>query len=192
VNRAELIDMSAQTADPVQLDDNNGQVEHDVSRCNMRAMTMLLMALTLASCQDVQKGKFSVTESFLPTPPIGLEIFPQVLSVATMPSANCPLGQSFTIPFTLVIVSPGQGDLSMDRVTFRLIDGSNIGGPAVTFPRPGLNNMFGSTFVIGTSAFSFTPTFGCVVTQPQAIAAEVVLINRAGGIRNLWVSAKLR
>src|SRR5713226_553812 len=154
-------------------------------RCKMRAMTMLLMALTLASCEDTRGGKFSYTESFMPTPPIGLQIFPQLLPVPTVSTAACALGQSFTIPFTLVIVSPSQFDLSMDRVTFHLIDGTNIGSPAVTFPRPGLDNMFGSTLVIGTSSFTFTPDFGCVVTQPQSIAADVVLIDRTGSSRIL-------
>jgi hypothetical protein len=158
----------------------------------MRAMTLLLMTLTLASCQDTQKGKFSETESFMPTPLIALQIFPQGLPVPTVSTASCPLGQSFAIPFTLVIVSPSQFDLSMDRVTFHLIDGTNIGSPAVTFPRPGLNNMFGSTFVIGTSTFTFTPDFGCVVTQPQSIAADVVLIDRTGSTRTLTASAELR
>src|ERR1700687_1302380 len=157
----------------------------------MRAMTLLLITLTLASCEDAQKGKFSSTASFLPSPLIGLQIVPQALPVATV-SMTCPLGQLFAIPFTLVIVSPGQFDLAMDRVTFHLIDGTNIGSPAVTFPRPGLNNMFGSTLVIGTSAFRFAPDFGCVVAHPRAIAAEVVLIDRAGGTRNLMASAELR
>src|ERR1700730_16425511 len=157
----------------------------------MRAMTMLLMALTLASCQDARKGKFSYTESFVPTPPIGLQIVPQV-PVPTVSTEACALGQSFTIPFTLVIVSPSQSDLLMDRVTFHLIDGTNIGSPAVTFPRPGLDNMFGSTLVIGTSTFTFTPDFGCVVTQPQSIAADVVLIDRTGSTRILTASAELR
>jgi hypothetical protein len=157
----------------------------------MRAMTILLMTLTLASCYDGRKGKFSSTESFVPSPAIGLQIFPQALPVATV-STSCPLGQPFTIPFTLLIVSPSQFDLSMDRVTFHLIDGTNIGGPAVTFPRPGPNGMFGSTLAIGTNSFSFTPDFGCVVTRPHAIAADVVLTDRAGGTRNLSASAELR
>jgi len=157
----------------------------------MRAMTMLLMALTLASCQDAQKGKFSYTESFVPTPPISLQIVPQV-PVPTVSTGACALGQSFTIPFTLVIVSPSQSDLLMDRVTFHLIDGTNIGSPAVTFPRHGLNSMFGSTLVIGTSVFPFTPDFGCVVRQPRSIAADVVLIDRTGGRRILMARAELR
>jgi hypothetical protein len=154
-------------------------------------MTLLLMTLTLASCEDAQKGKFSSAASFLPSPLIGLQIVPQAPPVGTA-STTCPLGQSFAIPFTLVIVSPSQFDLAMDNVTFHLLDGTNIGTPAVTVPRPGLNSMFGSTLVIGTSAFSFTLNFGCVVTQPQAIAADVVLVDRAGGTRSLTASAELR
>jgi hypothetical protein len=157
----------------------------------MRAMTLLLMTLTLASCGDAQKGKFSSTALFSPSPMIGVQIVPQALPVATA-STTCPLGHSFAIPFTLVIVSPSQFDLAMDNVTFHLIDGTNIGSPAVIFPRPGLDSMFGSTLVIGTSAFSFTPDFGCVTIQPQALAADVVLIDRAGGTRNLTASAELR
>jgi hypothetical protein len=156
----------------------------------MRAMTILLMTLTLASCEDAQKGKFSSTGSFVPTPAIGVQIFPQSLPVAAV--STCPLGQPFTSPFTLVIVSPSQFDLSMDRVTFHLIDGTNIGSPAVTFPRPGLNSMFGSTLVSGTNSFSFRPDFGCVGTHPLAIAADVVLTDRAGGTRNLSARAELR
>jgi hypothetical protein len=161
----------------------------------MRAMTLLLMTLTLASCRNGQKGTFSETASFMPTPPIGLQIVPQGLPVPTVPTvstASCQLGQSFAIPFTLVIVSPSQFDLSMDSATFHLLDGTNIGTPPVTFPRPGLNSMFGSTLVIGTGAFSFTLDFGCVVTQPQAIAADVVLIDRTGGTRSLTARAELR
>jgi hypothetical protein len=157
----------------------------------MRAMMLLLMTLTLASCQDAQKGKFAYTASLVPTPPIGLQIIPQVLPVALVSTA-CPLGQSFTIPFTLVIVSPSQLDLSMDSVTFHLIDGTNIGSPAVIFPRPGLDSMFGSTLVIGTSAFSFTLDFGCLTIQPQAIVGDVVMIDRSGGTRTLTASARLR
>ena len=156
----------------------------------MRAMTILLMTLTLASCEDAQKGKFSSTGSFVPTPAIGVQIFPQTLPVATV--STCPLGQPFTIPFTLVIVSPSQSDVSMDSVTFHLIDGTNVGGPAVTFPRPGLNSMFGSTVVSGTNSFSFRPDFGCVGTHPMAIAADVVLTDRTGSSVSLTASAKLR
>jgi hypothetical protein len=127
----------------------------------------------------------------VPTPPIGLQVFPQAPPFPTV-STTCPLGQSFAIPFTLVIASPSQLELSMDRVTFQLLDGTNIGGPAVTFPRPGLNGMFGSTLLNGTSSFSFTPDFGCVFTRPRAIAAQVVLSDRTGGTRHLETSAELR
>jgi hypothetical protein len=159
----------------------------------MRALMMLLMTLTLVSCDDTQKGTFSVTESFLPTPtpPVGLQIFPQALPAVPVSTVACPLGQSFTIPFNLVIVS-SQSDVSMDLVTVRLIDGSNIGGPEITFPRAGLNNMFGSTTVIRTSTFSFTPVFGCTATQPEVIVADVVLTDRTGSSRSLTASAKLR
>jgi hypothetical protein len=51
--------------------------------------------------------------------------------------------------------------------------------------------MFGPTLVIGTGAFSFAPDFGCLVTRPQAIAADVVLIDGTGGTRNMTVSARL-
>src|SRR5216684_9297857 len=120
----------------------------------MRAMTILLMTLALASCDDGHKAMFSDTGSFLPTPTptsaVSLQLFPQALPVATLSTVTCPLGQSLTIAFALVIVLPSHLDSSLDSVTVRLIDGSSTGGPAITFPRPGLNNMFGSTFLIGT------------------------------------------
>jgi hypothetical protein len=156
----------------------------------MRALMMLLMTLTVVACDDTQTGKFSVTESFspTPTPPVGLQIFPQALPVSTF---ACPLGPSFTIPFNLLIAS-SQSGLSLDLVTVHLIDGSNVGGPEITFPRAGLNNLFGSTTVIPTSTFSFTPVFGCTATQPEVIVADVILTDRTGISLRLTASAKLR
>jgi hypothetical protein len=80
-------------------------------------------------------------------------------------------------------------NLFVDRVTVRLIDGTNLGGPAITFPRPELNQMFGSTQVIGTRAFAFQPLFGCLRTRPLSIAADVAVVDSTGATQIVSANA---
>ena len=63
--------------------------------------------------------------------------------------------------FAVVIVAPTP--MRVDTVTIRLIDGSNLGGPMVTFPQPGLAAQFGTTVVPAgiPRTFTFTPQFSC-------------------------------
>jgi hypothetical protein len=44
----------------------------------------------------------------------------------------------------------------MLEVTIRLIDGSNLGGPMLTFPQPQLSSQFGSTRVVAGATRAFT------------------------------------
>jgi hypothetical protein len=160
----------------------------------MRTTTIVLMTLVLASCDEGHNamlsnaGAFSPALSPTPIPAVSLQIVPLAVPLATTPALAC---QSFTAAFDLVIVAPSLRDSSLEAVTLRLVDGSSVGGPAMTFPRAALTNMFGSTFLIGTSAFTFRPTFACVL-NPVAITADVVLVDGTGSARTLTSTANLR
>jgi hypothetical protein len=64
-----------------------------------------------------------------------------------------------------------------------LIDGSNIGGPGVTFPQADLNAQFANTFVHAGASRTFvvTPTFRCGVSVPRSVQGEIGVVDTVGG-----------
>ena len=80
-------------------------------------------------------------------------------------------------------------DMSVDNVTFRLITGESVGGPMITYPQPQLAGMFGTTAVAPKRVFRFPLEFGCNVHRPRSIAADVILIDRAGGRHRIEATA---
>jgi len=81
-----------------------------------------------------------------------------------------------------LIVRSAHGDVAIDHVTLHMLDGTNLGGPGVTFPQPALNAQFANTIVrAGTSrTFVFSPTFTCGLSAPRSIRGDVGIVNPAG------------
>ena len=107
-----------------------------------------------------------------------------------------PFGPCFAIGFAQSLnlaITAGSSDVSLDHVTIQLLDGSNVGGPSITFPRAGLNSQFGSTVVRqrASRTFGLTPSFGCTPTQPQFIRADVQLIDQFGASQSLRSTVSL-
>jgi hypothetical protein len=71
------------------------------------------------------------------------------------------------VPCDVVIAASRTVDLQ--EVTIRMTDGSNLGGPTVTFPQSQLSSQFGSTRVVAGATQAFTlpcmaaPSFGTVI-----------------------------
>ena len=161
-------------------------------RCDMRAITILLAALALASCDDDNGHKnhralVSFDPLLAPSATVAARISPSPLPIVTIPTIGCPVGL-FTTAFDIVIAPTGRS-LFVDHVTFRLLDGTNIGGPTVTIPSFELNSMFGSTEVSGSRAFAFNPRFGCGVRRPISIVGDIGLVDRSGSASSVTVSA---
>jgi hypothetical protein len=159
----------------------------------MKAIPILLAALAVVSCDDYNSNKNNkpgvAFEPLLsPSPAITARISPSPLPIVTIPAIGCPV-LAFSTNFDLVIVSTGRNSLSLDRATFRLLDGTNVGGSIVTIPRPELISMFGSTQVQGSRTFPFTPQFGCGTNRPFAIAGDIQLVDSSGVASNVTVSA---
>jgi len=159
----------------------------------MKMTAVLVAALAVASCDSDTKVRGSMI-AFGPTPgfaaaQISAQFFPQTLPFSLF-TTSCASRQFFTPAFDLVLVQPQSVNFFLDRVTFRMIDGTSLGGPSVTFPSAQLTSMFGSTLIVGSRAFSFRPQFGCgFFTRPGSIVADVVLIDGRGQSHNVSVSA---
>jgi hypothetical protein len=154
----------------------------------MRMIAILCATLALFACDDGHRARLSNRGVFSPTLSLGTQIFPQTLPFTPLNTFACPLAPAFTTSFDLIFATSPQLNVFMDRVTLRLIDGSSV-GPSITFPRPLLNSMFGSTLIVGNRAFPFQPNFGCGLTRPRSIAADVFLIDAFGGTRTVTVNA---
>ncbi|PYQ73290.1 MAG: hypothetical protein DMG01_22865 [Acidobacteria bacterium] len=119
----------------------------------------MFAAFLLVSCDDKPTGSHIVSFSPFPLEPsaaFAANISPQILPLTFSP-LGCPLGRTFATAFDLVIAPIGTGTFFMDRVAFRLIDGSSHGTSPITVDRGVLNSMFGSTQIIGRRAFTFQP-----------------------------------
>jgi hypothetical protein len=154
----------------------------------MKMMVIVVVAAAVAAC-DRDTNRRGTSIAFSPTLAIGAQISPQTLPFATV-TAACASGSLFTTDFDLVIVLTRQVNVFMDRVTLHLLDGTNVGGPLLTFPRAQLNAMFGSTLVVGTRAFSFRPQFGCGTKRPRSLVADVILIDADGNGRSVSITAE--
>jgi hypothetical protein len=81
-----------------------------------------------------------------------------------------------------LIVTSTHADVAVDEVTLHLLDGSNVGGPGITFPQPALNAQFANTTVRGGTSRTFvlTPTFRCGVSTPRSIRGDVGIVDPTG------------
>ena len=155
----------------------------------MRLFAALVATLALASCADSPPHAKGVAGSiFVPSAIVDAQFSPLTLPFNALPSPFCPIVPSFTTSFDL-IVDAGLAQLSLDRVTLHLNDGSNVGS-SLTFPRADLTRLFGSTIIAGRRAFPFRPTFGCGAALPVSIRADLDLIDGAGIISTATVTGK--
>jgi hypothetical protein len=156
----------------------------------MRIAAIVCAALALSSC-EVHGGVGVGGSVFVPAAAVGAIISPTVVTVVPVVAVGCPFVPPFSTDFTLVI--SGSSDLFVQGVTIRLIDGSGVGGPTLTFPQAELDRRFGSTLVVaGGREFAFHPQFGCGVIVPRAITADVVVADRAGRTQTLTARASVR
>ena len=163
-----------------------------VMRCEMRSVAVLFAAFLLVSCDDKPTGSHIVSFSPFPLEPsaaFAANISPQILPLTFSP-LGCPLGRTFATAFDLVIAPIGTGTFFMDRVAFRLIDGSSHGTSPITVDRGVLNSMFGSTQIIGRRAFTFQPQFACTSLLPVFLSGDVRLLDRFGTAQLIGVQGR--
>jgi hypothetical protein len=147
------------------------------------AAGVVLLAGTVLSGCDRQPF---TSAALAPTPvpdagPIGISAIIPPGTILPVPISLCMPSGSLTSGLDVTVTTRRQ-DVSVDRVTVKLLDGSNVGGSPITFPQADLNSRFGDTLVrAGTSrTFSLTPTFTCGFARPRSIRGDIVTIDSEG------------
>ena len=146
-------------------------------RLSIAALVLSTLGLTACDSND----HTSVTSPGLGGPAFVVSILPQQLAITPIAGLGCPLFPSFTTRFNLV-VNPFANDIFLNQASFRLIDGSALGGSPLLMSANDIAGRFGTTLIpAGTSrTFSFTPQFSCIGFQPRSLLANFVMLDRAG------------
>ena len=155
-------------------------------------LAVLLATLGLIACEGGTSARAPLNGPLSPSDVVGVKITPAALTVAASAALACSFGPAVATVFGLEVVPSASRRVTLDRVTVRLVDGSHLGGPMVTFPRPELDRMFGSTVFAGSRTFTFQPSFGCGVSQPRALSAELAIVDENGAPHTVTVSAPFR
>jgi hypothetical protein len=150
-----------------------------------------MLGFVTAAC-DSSPGSVSLVttaSSFTPA----AEFSPNPIRLVPFGGARCPGGSFFGTTFRLIITA-GVRDLTLDSVTLRMIDGSNLGGPSVTIPSLELGERFGSTFIRAgtTRAFGMNPSFDCVAIRPRSLRANVFLFDGFGMRQTLVLESSIQ
>jgi hypothetical protein len=135
---------------------------------------------SLLACDTSGPGTYRAGGVLQPDVAATVQIAPETFFVGTPGARACSTGL-FSPTFALVITPFGSRSASVESATFRLIDGSTIGGPSITFPQAQLTRMFGTLVIVQRRTFTFSPAFSCPTTWPHAMTADVVL---SGGQRH--------
>jgi hypothetical protein len=155
----------------------------------MRILLVSCVALAVVSCSDSSRAKGTYTSSLAPTSLVDAQVFPGALPIFPFSAFACPASLAFETAFDFVITPARGTSVFVDSARVQLIDGTSL-GPTLTFPRPRLDQMFGSTLVSGTRRFPFRPSFDCLAGRPTAIDVEAVLVEQSGNPRTVRVRAK--
>ena len=129
------------------------------------------------------------------TPSVGIASAPLVTVFTTLGAGPLVVTPTLvqgcavvTTDLTLVVASTAR-NVFLDHVTIHLIDGTNVGGPMVTFPKAGLESQFGATIVPGggSRSFLFTPSFNCGPVGARSIQTDVVVSDGLGAQQSATV-----
>ena len=164
-------------------------------RATLSGFCVTAVAIALSACDSgivSHVGTAPTALSPSPSPAISASI--QYVPTSQGPNvgiSGCNPHVPPVTTFAVVIATPTP--MRVDNVTIRLIDGSNLGGPMVTFPQPGLTAQFGTTVVPAgiPRTFTFTPQFACGsgTTLPSQVMGQISLMDSAGLPHTVAVSA---
>jgi hypothetical protein len=143
----------------------------------MRWLAMLVTTLAFVSCDTNHDSPMKAGAVFAPVSTAGVNIAPSTLTFLPA-SLTCAAGPVVSTALALTVVPPDAQRSNVDQVTFRLIDGSNLGGPMVTVPHIELDRRFGSTVLLGPRTFEFQPLFDCGFAARFLTAAVVISTDR--------------
>ena len=158
------------------------------------AFVACVLPLALTACTDSQPVTNPSVFTSSPFPIVRASIRPQTVVLSPIRTAQCSRFPAFTTAFDLFIDFRTAGNVVLDQVSFRLLDGSHVGSSPVTFPAPTIAMEGRRTFFSSgsTGLFTFRPQFGCGVSAPRLLAGEIVLVDAAGFRHVTSVTAAVR
>ena len=135
-------------------------------------MTLIGLALCISGCDQSGEKTAIVTAPAIVVVTSGL---PTSVALVPISASGCTVG------LNLILTSPGS-NTSVQQITLQLSDGTNIGGPMITFPQADLNARFGGTVVFaGTSqVFPLLPLVPCGSLSRQSAEAAVTIVDARG------------
>ena len=137
----------------------------------MRAIGPICAAILLSACYS---SPTKITGELV-TVPTAIDASPSLFLDPLIVVASCQNSANLVAAVTVVVTAAPSS--SLDSVSLHMIDGSNLGGPTVTYPQAGLVGLFGPTSIAGTRRFTFRPTFACGATPPRFLTADVALVD---------------
>jgi hypothetical protein len=93
--------------------------------------------------------------------------------------------------FDLVVTA--SRTVTLDHVTIEMLDGSNLGAPAIPVPQPRLTTSIGPTVIAAgtTRSFGVQPLFSCTQAVGGLFGVRTVFIDNAGEKHFVTASARL-
>src|SRR5262249_47995412 len=140
------------------------------------------------------KGPFSFGSVSTPTS-VGFGVIATIAPASFFPVAGFPCVTFTESAAAFDLRISASSTVSLNQVTFRLVDGSSVGGPSVTVPSASLVSQFGSTVIVGggNRLLTFPSPFGCALLVPTAVlVADLTLVNPVGQTQNVTVSTGMR
>jgi hypothetical protein len=168
----------------------------DSIRRQIIAGAVCVLSVTASACDESTEvnplpASSMVTASITEVPsqlPVEEPAFVNFGCLATsLTYAPRPLTRRFDIVVTALT------PVEVDSVTIQMLDGTSLGGPMLTFPRPKLTERFGDLRVAAgiPRRFGFEPQFPCG-TGATSVLADIGVRYPGGGRQVLSASQALR
>jgi len=159
------------------------------ARTSAIASGSVAAALAIGACSGggVVVSPTSTTTAAVVSASIGLTASPSAAFV----NQGCAATPQAAPSFDIVVLTTTTVDL--ESVTIRLINGTELGGPMITFPSAPLTTQFGTTRIVAGTPRTFTlsPRFVCGPDRPQSVAADLVVVDLSGAAHRVTVSRPL-
>jgi hypothetical protein len=125
---------------------------------------------------------------------IDARIQPQIVALDPVFGLRCPAVPPFATTFDLVVQELTGIDMFLDQVSLQVLDGTNLGGSPIVFPRADLTRLFPSTLITGrgSRAFRFSPQFGCGIGVPQILIVNTIFLDGFGTQHRSTIRAAIR
>jgi hypothetical protein len=142
-----------------------------------------VLTVSGAACAGDEAGRVTSTIVAAPAPKFGITVAPSPLALTLLPHTGVTLCLSYSTTFDLIVQNRGPSDLLLSEATFRMIDGTALGGPMVPIPSGELTRRFGRPLIRRgtTRGFRFDERFGCGVRTPRSLGIDARFEEVGGG-----------